>query len=559
MTNAYHKRIQAFSAKDSKDEQTLLSDAVGLETGAKSKQAEALQLQDIANSCLFLNNSVKLDQIRVTNDNDASIASAKQLENESSYYFNKAQAILKTLKGNITDDQRTSILTDAFTNEQNALQVQSKAIDIYSNYSPSATSNKTKSATATTATTQNKNKGTVTNTNNPVVANNQSTETTQKTNNTEAKTVSTDTTAKTTSTNITVIKQNTDTAKKVITTEAKTVSDTSAKTSSTNIAAIKSNNADTAKKVITTESKTVTDTTAKTPVVKIAETKQVTENKQKVDNTVPIATTNTSVTTPSATIVPNDFKGVYLSDRNDFKPLNVDADNLIPLNPTIPSGVVFKVQICAVKRHVDPKAFNGITPVTGEVTPGGLIYYMAGLFTTYEDANAEMNKIRAMGGYPDDFVVAYYNGYRIPIYQALALLRNDATLYKKYADLNNSSYFSTGSGNSFNALPVNIDKVANGSGLSNPITNLPGFFYSVQVGVYGRPVTSTQLFGISPLYDRKLAKGYYLYIAGTFKTLQEATAAKNVIVDKGIKDAFVVAYNDGKEITIYEARNLAGK
>jgi acyl CoA:acetate/3-ketoacid CoA transferase alpha subunit len=59
------------------------------------------------------------------------------------------------------------------------------------------------------------------------------------------------------------------------------------------------------------------------------------------------------------------------------------------------------------------------------------------------------------------------------------------------------------------------------------------------------------------LYDRKLPSGNILYISGAFQSFKDAIEAKNEIVNKGVKDAFVVAYNDGKELTIYEARNLA--
>lgn len=241
--------------------------------------------------------------------------------------------------------------------------------------------------------------------------------------------------------------------------------------------------------------------------------------------------------------------------------MNVDAGNLIPLNPTLPSGVVFKVQICAVRRHVDPETFSGISPVTGEVTTTGLIRYVAGLFVTYEDADAAKNRIRSMGGYNDDFVVAYYNGKRITIAEAMELLKGNNSLSKTYDDVNSSAFFGSGSTTTYNAQTAtntntNIIPPAN-TGLNNPVSNLQGFFYSVQVGVYAHAVTPDHLFNITPLYDETMTNGYYRYISGKFQSIRDAVAAKNDVVAKGITDAFVVAYNNGKQISLIEARDIA--
>lgn len=143
--------------------------------------------------------------------------------------------------------------------------------------------------------------------------------------------------------------------------------------------------------------------------------------------------------------------------------------------------------------------------------------------------------------------------------EALALLKKDNTLTTNYADLNNKTYVSTGTtsvtSNANTTVAAN-NTISNTTGLSNPVANIKGLFYSVQVGVYVRPVTSEQLFNITPLYDEIMANGYYKYLSGTYGSLQDAVAAKNSIVQKGVKDAFVVVYNNGKKITLAEAKSL---
>ena len=278
--------------------------------------------------------------------------------------------------------------------------------------------------------------------------------------------------------------------------------------------------------------------------------KTIVQNKtEEIKN----AETNNTNSNNSTAITNTDFKGVYINS-NDNITVNTDAENLIPLNPKLPDGIIFKVQIAAVNKHVSPETFKGITPITGETTGSGLIRYLAGLFAKFDDANTSKTQIRTMG-YKDAFVVAYNNGKRITIAEALALLNSNHNLATTYADLNNKTYISQGNSGNTNTTSASTD-VNSYVGLSNPINNIKGLVYTVQVGVYIRPVTSDQLFNITPLYDEKMANGYIRYFSGTFSNIQDAAAAKNSIVAKGVKDAFVVVYYNGKKITMAEAKTL---
>ncbi len=288
-----------------------------------------------------------------------------------------------------------------------------------------------------------------------------------------------------------------------------------------------------------------TDSLTNTNNVVTTETKPVSpslNNKNEIDST----TANTTVTNTSS-----DYKGIYLNANNKIL-LNVDSSNLVPLNPVLPSQIIYKVQISALMKHVAPEVFKGITPLVGESSGTGIVRYMAGLFAKFEDADASKNQIRTMG-YPDAFVVAYYNGKRITVAESMALLKNNDTISTTYTDLDNKTYISQGA-NTVNINPItNINTV---NQLSNPIINIKGLFYSVQVGVYAKPITSIKLFNITPLYDEFMANGYYRYISGTYGLLQDAVTAKKEIVKKGVTDAFVVAYYNGKKISIPEAEKL---
>src|SRR4029078_13451041 len=95
------------------------------------------------------------------------------------------------------------------------------------------------------------------------------------------------------------------------------------------------------------------------------------------------------------------------------------AVNPIPMHPQLPEGLVFKVQIGAFRNPLPVEAFKNVQPLSGETTRPGWIRYCVGLFRTFEPANLVKMEMRSTG-YKDAFVVAYYNGKRISLFEAYA-------------------------------------------------------------------------------------------------------------------------------------------
>ena len=81
-------------------------------------------------------------------------------------------------------------------------------------------------------------------------------------------------------------------------------------------------------------------------------------------------------------------------------------------------------------------------------------------------------------------------------------------------------------------------------------------FYSVQVGVYGSPRTSQQLFGIENLFNDRLNNGYYRYFSGKYNTHNEAVPVRNNIRTRGVRDAFIVSFYNNSKIRLSEARRI---
>ncbi|MEJ6598612.1 MAG: hypothetical protein QNL36_00705, partial [Crocinitomicaceae bacterium] len=109
------------------------------------------------------------------------------------------------------------------------------------------------------------------------------------------------------------------------------------------------------------------------------------------------------------------------SDNTEFivhKKENTVEKAMIPIGVENKSGLVYRVQVGAYSNPIPSTLFVEFDPVTGEVIKGSsIIRYMAGYFSTSEDAYNAQSKIRGFG-YSDAFVVAYCNGQRISIGEA---------------------------------------------------------------------------------------------------------------------------------------------
>jgi epidermal growth factor receptor substrate 15 len=88
------------------------------------------------------------------------------------------------------------------------------------------------------------------------------------------------------------------------------------------------------------------------------------------------------------------------------------------------------------------------------------------------------------------------------------------------------------------------------------IESVKGLFYTVQIGVYSKPRTDQQFINMKPLYYEQMSNGNYRYMSGVYNKKEDAVTAKDAISQKGIKDAFVVIYKDGKKLSLADVLKL---
>ena len=92
------------------------------------------------------------------------------------------------------------------------------------------------------------------------------------------------------------------------------------------------------------------------------------------------------------------------------------------------------------------------------------------------------------------------------------------------------------------------------------IAGSTGVFYSVQVGASGDklPGNYYDKYGFDRPVEENLENGMYKYLLGRFSSLKDANAYLAKVKAKGIA-CFVVAYQDGKRVTVKEALDITKK
>ena len=85
------------------------------------------------------------------------------------------------------------------------------------------------------------------------------------------------------------------------------------------------------------------------------------------------------------------------------------------------------------------------------------------------------------------------------------------------------------------------------------VEKIQGLFYTVQVGVYSKPVAAALLQNVNPLNSELTETNKIRYTSGQYNNMNDAVAKRDEIRKQGIVDAFVTAYYNGNRITLSEA------
>ncbi|MEZ4791068.1 MAG: hypothetical protein R2811_13735 [Flavobacteriales bacterium] len=325
---------------------------------------------------------------------------------------------------------------------------------------------------------------------------------------------------------------------------------------------------------------------------------------------------------------------VLENDLFEFRPVPERQPAAIAMDAPMPGGIVFKVQIGAFRSPISESVFNDMTPVMGEHTSNGFIRYTAGLFTGFQQAARAKDRVRDRG-YRDAFVVAYRDGVRIPLGEAMREARAAEQAAQATAAATTGTAPSTGGRSADNAVasgttatttdpavrrdngntvlepvrtepgttqpnpaviqrlvelaaaptqaqtqrtedvltkyPATVEAIVDGfaptadaasyynvpgAAPATQVETIKGLFYTVQVGVYSKPVPLDKLFNIAPLNSERTETAKIRYTTGRYTDTEQARVRKDEAVGAGVKDAFITAYLNGRRIPMQEAAAL---
>ncbi len=194
--------------------------------------------------------------------------------------------------------------------------------------------------------------------------------------------------------------------------------------------------------------------------------------------------------------------------------------------------VIFRVQVGAYKGKVSKEIFGDLPQLISFMGENGITRYVTGNFSTYQEAAKAKIDI-LLKGFEGAFVVAYKGGKRISLQSAGANM-----LQKESID------------------ETDTEKEMNGI-TKNKI------FFTIQIGNFKNDVPAELLNKFVSLKDiqtERLPSGNTRYTVGTYPDYASALIRKNELVSNSkLEGAFIIAFFNGRQIDMNEAKDLLNK
>jgi hypothetical protein len=289
------------------------------------------------------------------------------------------------------------------------------------------------------------------------------------------------------------------------------------------------------------------------PDTEIAETKTISGKDTNKINQPPAAVIK-SVSKPDSRTV-KDSTAHPVIKKEVVKPVNkaaeifsffeikekpvYSADEKISINPDLPPGLIYRIQVAVFRNTIAPSYFKGITPVYGfKVAGTDKTNYYAGMFRRLADANKSLARVRQKG-FKDAFVVCFSGGKAVSAERA-------AILEKEWGK-----------------KPFMTEMKA---GQLSPVDTIPPTLsFRVEVNRSLKPLKEDviggmrKLAGTRGLDTEKLADGSVVYLIGKFITFDSAEEYAGLLARNGYRNAKVTAWLGKKEIPVNTARELFEK
>ena len=193
--------------------------------------------------------------------------------------------------------------------------------------------------------------------------------------------------------------------------------------------------------------------------------------------------------------------------------------------------IIYRVQIGAFTKKADERVFKDLPSFIQVKSDDGYVRYFTGSFKSYSDAaKSKINILSA--GFTGAFVVAFKNGNRIALNNI-----NNVNLNKKQKS-----------------------SITSSTSLTNE--QKQNMRFKIQLGSYKNQIPTEELEKYMVLGDVEQMedkKDHIRYVAGSFKTYEEAANYKVQLLEQGFDGCFVVGVYYGKIITSQQAKKMLSK
>lgn len=212
-------------------------------------------------------------------------------------------------------------------------------------------------------------------------------------------------------------------------------------------------------------------------------------------------------------------------------------DQKVLIDPEIPAGLVYRIQIGVFSKQLEPSFFKGISPVAGFRIPGTTsTKYFVGQFRRMADASQAVVTVRQMG-FRDSFVTAVLDGKAVSLDRA-SLMENEWGQKPLIETLQSSK---AGEAET-STLIFRVEVTRSVKPLTDDITDS----YKKMAGNRGLEII-------------KAADGTFVYLIGIFITFDSADEYAGLLKRNGYRDAKVTAYLGSREIEVEAAKQLFEK
>ena len=206
----------------------------------------------------------------------------------------------------------------------------------------------------------------------------------------------------------------------------------------------------------------------------------------------------------------------------------------IIIDPEVPSGLVYRIQLAVFRNPVAPSYFKGITPVYGFKVPGtDKTNYYAGMFRRSADAKKALQQVKETG-FRDAFIVALSDNKVVSADRAAVFENEWGT--KPLVDL---------------ALPgATLDTIP------------PTLAFRVEVSRSLKPLKADAVEALRAMAGSRgldilhLSDGNNVYLIGKFITFESAAEYADLLIRNNYRGAKVVAWLGNKEVPVETARQL---